>query len=526
MPEAYAHVRTAKRAAQAVRYKIKCPQAFAAGANGPDAFFCFEGWKPADKRLYDLPKLGHRMHHEKTGSFLCSLVAHAGTAPQVEYTLGFLSHYATDTVVHPYVVAVCQPGMPYEEEGGHQYFEAALDTLLHEQDTGDGMVPPEDSAPMLAGDALADIANLLKTCIQEVYGPEIPVEYLADSFYYNTKLRGLFATRSRGRKAFYSFAESTFAKRGYITGHVTPTPIKPDLPNTWTDPFTGEEKSGDVFALLEQAQHRSEKYMAAAILTWAGQQSRADLAEQLGSLCYLEGRATKLSDPDLGEASSAPENQEQQKPEEPASAQPDSIRQEPEEPTCAQPEPQDEVEPAAEKIETQEREEPIYVDLEPDEREPEVPTPAQPEEQTKPVSTEPENIAVPVPAEPQPDTDEVPDLEKPVTHGKEAPAPAEPAPIKVEAPVTDASVLPAATPQAPKPLAESVARRPGQTVGSSPAPLQPDAKVVKTRQTPSGGKRSTPDKARKSTPARQKPSAARQKGGKQKSTKKYTIWIH
>ena len=48
------------------------PAAFCAGANGPDEFFCFEAWKPADKRTLDLPALGSRMHREKTGAFLMS----------------------------------------------------------------------------------------------------------------------------------------------------------------------------------------------------------------------------------------------------------------------------------------------------------------------------------------------------------------------------------------------------------------------------------------------------------------------
>ena len=35
MPEGYTHVRTAQKAAHAIHYKLQCPAAFAAGANGP-----------------------------------------------------------------------------------------------------------------------------------------------------------------------------------------------------------------------------------------------------------------------------------------------------------------------------------------------------------------------------------------------------------------------------------------------------------------------------------------------------------
>ena len=103
MPEGYTHVRTAAKAAVAIHYKIQCPAAFAAGANGPDSFVCYQGWKKRANRHYDLPGLGNRMHEEKTGAFLRSLCTNVKTRPQVEYTLGFLCHYAADTVMHPYV---------------------------------------------------------------------------------------------------------------------------------------------------------------------------------------------------------------------------------------------------------------------------------------------------------------------------------------------------------------------------------------------------------------------------------------
>ena len=165
MPEGYTHVRTAAKAAVAIHYKIQCPAAFAAGANGPDSFFCYEVWKKRAKRHYDLPGLGNRMHEEKTGAFLRSLCANVKTRPQVEYALGFLSHYATDTVVHPFVCAMCEKGQPYGKKGGHGYLEIALDSTLHAEDTGSSLVPVEDVSPLPTGEELADITALLHTCL-------------------------------------------------------------------------------------------------------------------------------------------------------------------------------------------------------------------------------------------------------------------------------------------------------------------------------------------------------------------------
>ena len=222
MPEGYTHVRTAHKAAEAIHYKIQCPAAFAAGANGPDSFFCYEVWKKRAKRHYDLPGLGNRMHEEKTGAFLRSLCANVKTRPQVEYALGFLSHYAADTVVHPFIYAMCKPGCPYAGKGGHGYLEIALDSTLHAEDTGSSLVPVEDVSPLPTGAELADVTALLHTCLLETYGEDIPVEYLADAFWHTYRLRGLFPSRHGVRRVLFWLIEPLFGGRGFITGHVSP----------------------------------------------------------------------------------------------------------------------------------------------------------------------------------------------------------------------------------------------------------------------------------------------------------------
>ena len=230
MPEGYTHVRIAQKAAHAIHYKLQCPAAFAAGANGPDSFFCYEVWKKGQNRTYNLPLLGNRMHEDKTGAFLLALLHHTHTQAQIEYTLGFLCHYAADTVMHPYVVFVSSPGQPYGMKGGHGYFEIALDSTLHAEDTGVSEVPADDSSPVPVGQDLAEIAALLHQCILEVYGQDISVEALADSFYYTNRLRRLFTSRHGVRRAFYWVLELFFGGRGFITGHVSPAHLKLNLP--------------------------------------------------------------------------------------------------------------------------------------------------------------------------------------------------------------------------------------------------------------------------------------------------------
>lgn len=295
MPEGYTHVRVARRAAEQLQFPVSCPEVFAAGANGPDSFFCFEVWKKAAKRRFDLPALGNRMHSEATGAFLQCLVARAVTRAQQEYTLGFLSHYATDAVIHPYVYAMQQPGMPYSQPGGHGYFEIALDSTLHAGDTGISDVPAKDTSPRIPGAELAEVCALLHDCLAQVYGEDIPVEYLADSFYHTYRMRSLFLSRHGIKYRLFWLIEPLFGGRGFITGHVSPRQLALDLPDRWRDPATGEQRTGNVFALLERAQERSYYYMCAALSRWQGGSTQEQLAEMLGSVDYGTGTETEES---------------------------------------------------------------------------------------------------------------------------------------------------------------------------------------------------------------------------------------
>ena len=295
MPEGYTHVRTARKAAAGIHYKLHRPAAFAAGANGPDVFFTFEVWKPARKRRFDLPALGNRMHDEATGAFLLSLLRHVKTAAQVEYALGFLSHYAADTTLHPYVVAMCRPGMPYAGKGGHGYFEIALDSTLHAEDTGVSQVPADDSSPVPAGADLAEIAALLQTCLQEVYGVTVSTECLGDAFFYLNRVRRLFPSRHGIRKALFWLVESVWGGRGFLTGHISPRALALDLPDDWTDPTTGAARHGGAFALLKEAERRSALLMTGALQHWMGVLPENDLAKLLGSLDYTTGTETEAS---------------------------------------------------------------------------------------------------------------------------------------------------------------------------------------------------------------------------------------
>ncbi|MCI6740154.1 MAG: zinc dependent phospholipase C family protein [Bacteroidales bacterium] len=297
MPEGYTHVRVARKAADtAGLMKQIHPAAFCAGANGPDEFFCFEAWKPADKRTLDLPALGSRMHREKTGAFLMSLADHASTQAQKSYALGFISHYITDCTVHPYVAMITQKGQLYDMPGGHGYFEIALDSELHKKDYGTPAVSAAHSNPRLTGTALVQVAQLLQVCLKEVYGVDVGLEALGDSFHHAHFLRALFVSRLGIKKKLLEAAEPLFGGKGSLTGHVSPARLKgcrrsdkEQLPSVWRNPYTGQTCQITVAGLLHESTRRAVTCFLTCRSFWQGRTPRQELERLLGSRSYETG---------------------------------------------------------------------------------------------------------------------------------------------------------------------------------------------------------------------------------------------
>ena len=302
MPEGYTHVRTARQAAQLAEIMVPDREAFACGANGPDVLFCYRVWRKAAKRGENLPLLGDRLHDENTGVFLQSLIEQAKTPQERSYVLGFLCHYATDCVVHPYVVTITRPGQLYGMAGGHGYFEIALDSVLHKRDTGKGSVPVQDTTPLMSRKSCTQAAALLQTALQKTLGQQVSLAALQDTFAHTRLMRSLFVSRLRLKYGLFWLVEPLFGGRGFITGHVTPAHLRggdegQGLPQVWKNPFTHQQQTETVWQLLEQAAHRSAQCMKAAQQVWDGNQSMEQAMECIGSNSYLSGLPDERSAP-------------------------------------------------------------------------------------------------------------------------------------------------------------------------------------------------------------------------------------
>lgn len=79
--------------------KIRCVSAFYAGAQGGDCFFLY---RPLSGNKNNLGRL---MHRKNIYGFFCAAKDYAEKTGDYSYIFGYITHYAADTVFHPFVYA-------------------------------------------------------------------------------------------------------------------------------------------------------------------------------------------------------------------------------------------------------------------------------------------------------------------------------------------------------------------------------------------------------------------------------------
>lgn len=250
MPEAYTHIRIARAALAQSGEHAPSTAAYEMGANGPDPLFAYRVLSA--KRPWPLPELGGRMHDEQCGRFLRTMIFAASTPAQRSYALGFLAHYAADSVMHPYVAFQCGPQGQFNIPEGHGFCEVAMDSMFHEQDCGSPAVPAGTAAPGLPPQELAEVTQMLHDAVAQVYRMDIPHEALADSFHDFHALHRLFLSPYGGKRALVWAAERlVLHKPGYGLSHMTPARRPADgFAEHWENPYTHAQMDAGPEVLL------------------------------------------------------------------------------------------------------------------------------------------------------------------------------------------------------------------------------------------------------------------------------------
>ncbi|HIX07694.1 MAG TPA: zinc dependent phospholipase C family protein [Candidatus Borkfalkia faecipullorum] len=129
MPAEYTHQLIAEQIyaglPEGVRSEITDLSAFYLGAQGADVFYFVNYSKK--------PNIGKYLHNRRAYEFFTALLGEAKGGTAFSYAAGYLTHYAADTVFHPFVYAMTQQFMrefPDKKVRWHGYIESDLDTLF------------------------------------------------------------------------------------------------------------------------------------------------------------------------------------------------------------------------------------------------------------------------------------------------------------------------------------------------------------------------------------------------------------
>jgi hypothetical protein len=294
MPSAYFHEAVARRALERAGVPAFHEAEWILGAQGPDPLFFYRVLRPRlHRRAFGL---SGAIHSRETGDFLCALIRLAGRADEGSkaYCLGFLSHYAADTTLHPFVY-----GHSFSRRGKykglrHLCLEARMDTWAWRQERRRGtplhhrLFPKEPE--------LSCIAGLFAAAAAEVFPEKALDEKAVHRAFCDARRIARLLYSPRGIKyAVFWLLERLVCLPCLITGMIPPRwlPRRDFLNKTnqsWQSPWEPERpRRESVPQLMEQAVSGSARYMTAARAYWRGEQSLDTVRMLLENLHYGSG---------------------------------------------------------------------------------------------------------------------------------------------------------------------------------------------------------------------------------------------
>lgn len=302
MPASYVHERMALEARQ--RLSGSCASSLSAlltayeaalltGAQGPDPFFFYRFFSRDDNTK--ISALGSRLHDARSSDFLLALLAAAMNEGEaaLAYALGFFSHFATDSTIHPYVYA-----HSYDREGRyrsnlHCALEAAMDTALYRRHTPRGIPRQMNGLAALPPAQAAAIARALNAAIMAVYPGDAPgQEVILRSFADALRITRLLHSPTGIKYRLLSLATNLLGHPGLLEAHALPLRLPAwDFANearlAWSSPWTPDQASRQsLWELMDEAMARTAALWAEAM---GMPQSEENLRALIGDAHYGSG---------------------------------------------------------------------------------------------------------------------------------------------------------------------------------------------------------------------------------------------
>lgn len=301
MPASYVHELVAQRAwddfsEHNQTASLHLP-ALLAGAQGPDPFFFYH----VLNRKENAPQhqWANRLHTEQTDAFLCNLceAMRHGDALARSFTLGFLTHYATDSTVHPFVYAHSFDCAGRYRSNLHGDLEAEMDTWFFRGEGGKHTPRQMTGYAALTDGERVRIAQPFLRAIAKTFGTSPSQEEVLVSFRDCVRYPRLLYSPHGVKRSFLSLLARGVGLPGYIEAHTPPARLpKQDFLNLsrmgWTSPWVPDTlRHESLPELLDAARQRSVQYLEAAFSLWHGEISAEAFQRKLGGLGYDSGIA-------------------------------------------------------------------------------------------------------------------------------------------------------------------------------------------------------------------------------------------
>lgn len=296
MPSGFLHQLCAARASGMAGITPVHGDVMVLGAQGPDPLFMLGIFplRPSSKPS----KLGNTLHSRRTGAFLMELCRRARVGDGVDraYALGFLTHYALDSTVHPYVYAQSNREDGAYSSTKHVMLEKSWDTLFFRQEgnaTGTPLLMPGAEE---ARTHWPRIATLWQGAIDAVYPEEAVTEAMILRALEGAARANRLTHSPRGIKyRLVWLAERIIGKPGLGTAQMAPVrPMPGDITNeegrAWRSPFAPEvERREGLQALLERATCRAAELITAASRYFSDEIDEDTLRGIIGNVGYDSG---------------------------------------------------------------------------------------------------------------------------------------------------------------------------------------------------------------------------------------------
>ncbi|MCI9273297.1 MAG: zinc dependent phospholipase C family protein [Clostridiales bacterium] len=286
MPAAVSHYLLADRLLKKseVDSAIASSNAFLWGAQGPDLFDChrFLPWQKGES----LKKYGQKLHETTPGTILELMQKYDQEKKKTEihaYILGFISHFALDCTVHPFVQyssAMLHPLLELSTlDTCHHTVESMLDVIFLRYERA--ALPTELNLKKLVPkdqSVKKDIANLYRSLFIDLYQEEIPCNLLEQCVEDCRTAFGWMTDRTSLKKQWIVRREKKKQRPPVISCHFRSMTEDDDfdyaniLSGEWRWPLdSGPVRTDSFFQLVDQAEALSlrmiQRYLKGESLT-------------------------------------------------------------------------------------------------------------------------------------------------------------------------------------------------------------------------------------------------------------------